>query len=162
LETPGNDAIAEEEKRVRKLPDTKDHLRLVTWIVRWPGEHFDQAIYFYDDLEKPSRAKPSGAMPTDARKNFDPAARQKRQFDQLVNFTQKLMRDGEQHRADTFWAKLDTSSVEKYNTSTEPFRKQLWEAVIGKLPAPTEPTNPRTRESYDTEKWKGYEVTLDL
>jgi dienelactone hydrolase len=101
-------------------------------------------------------------VPEDKRKDFDPAARQKRQFDQLVNFTQKLMRDSEQHRADTFWSKLDTSSVEKYKASTEPFRKQLWEEVIGKLPAPTEPINPRTRESYDTQKWKGYEVTLDL
>jgi dienelactone hydrolase len=104
----------------------------------------------------------AGPIPTDARKGFSPGVRQKRQFDQLVNFTQKVMRDAEQHRADTFWSKLDTSSVEKYKGSTERFRKQLWEEIIGKLPDPTEPMNPRSRQAYDTPKWKGYEVTLDL
>jgi dienelactone hydrolase len=106
--------------------------------------------------------KTDDTPPADRRHNFDPAPRQKRQFDQLVDFTQKLMRDSEQRRAETFWAKLDTSSLDKYEKSCEPFRKQLWEEVIGKLPAPTEPMNPRTRQLYDEPKWKGYEVTLDL
>jgi dienelactone hydrolase len=106
--------------------------------------------------------EPSGPIPADLRKDFDPSPRQHRQFDQLVEFTQKVMRDSESHRADTFWAKLDTSSPKKYQASTAPFRKQLWEEVIGKLPDPTEPPNPRTRQAYDEPKWKGYEVTLDL
>src|SRR5262249_43961360 len=45
---------------------------------------------------------------------------------------------------------------------TEPSRKQLGEEVIGKLPAPTEPMNPCTRQLYDEPKYKAYEVTLDL
>jgi hypothetical protein len=72
------------------------------------------------------------------------------------------MRDSEFRRGEFFWSKLDTSSVEKYQKSTEPLRNNLWEEVIGKLPKPTEPMNPRTRQSYDEPKWKGYEVTLDL
>jgi hypothetical protein len=72
------------------------------------------------------------------------------------------MRDSEGVRQQNFWAKLDTSSLEKYQASCEPFRKRLWEEILGKLPAPTEPVNPRTREAYDEPKWKGYEVTLDL
>jgi cephalosporin-C deacetylase-like acetyl esterase len=104
----------------------------------------------------------SGKPPTDLRKNFDPAARQKRQFDQLVALTQKLLRDSGDRRDETFWSKLDKSSLDKYQASTEPFRKQLWEEVIGKLPKPTEPMNPRTRPIYDEPKWKGHEVTLDL
>ncbi len=99
---------------------------------------------------------------TDRRKHFDPAPRQKRQFDQLVAFTQKLMRDSERYRQQHFWAKLDYSSLEKYQKSCEPFRKQLWEEVIGKLPAPTLPMNPQTRQIYDEPKWRGYEVMLDL
>ncbi len=100
--------------------------------------------------------------PRDVRKDFNPAPRQKRQFDQLVAFTQKLLRDSDQRRQETFWNKLDYSSPEKYAKSIEPFRKQLWEEVIGKLPAPTEEMNPRTRQIYDEPKWTGYEVTLDL
>ena len=34
--------------------------------------------------------------------------------------------------------------------------------MIGKLPAPTEPMNPRTRQLYDEPKWTGWEVALDL
>jgi dienelactone hydrolase len=114
-------------------------------------------------LEKELNIKVGDYAPLEAaRKNFDPRPRQRRQFDQLVNFTQKLMRDSEQRRQETFWSKLDTSSPEKYQKSCEPFRKQLWEEVIGKLPAPTEPMNPRSRQIYDEPKWKGFEVTLDL
>src|SRR5262249_16429341 len=98
----------------------------------------------------------------DLRKNFDPDARQKRQFDQLVAFTQKLMRDSEHRRAETFWSKLDLKSLETFQKSTEPFRKQLWEEVLGKLPEPTEPIDPRTRQLHDLPKWAGYEVTLDV
>lgn len=99
---------------------------------------------------------------TDGRMNFDPAARQKRQFDQLVAFTQKLMRDSEASRQRNFWAKLDTSTPEKYAASCAPLRKQFAEEVIGKLPAPTVPMNPRSRKIYDEPKWTGYEVVLDV
>jgi cephalosporin-C deacetylase-like acetyl esterase len=102
------------------------------------------------------------SRPVDRRKEFEPAARQKRQFDQLCDYTQKLMRDSEGRRAESFWSRLDTSSPEKYAASTAPFRKQLDEEVIGKLPKPTLPPDPRTRQVFDEPKWKGYEVMLDL
>jgi dienelactone hydrolase len=120
-------------------------------------------VNFLRELGNQAQLKePVRAAPSDARKDFDPALRQKRQFDQLVAFTQKLMRDSERYRQQHFWAKLDTSSLEKYQKSCEPFRKQLWEEVLGKLPAPTLSMNPQTRPIYDEPKWKGYEVTLDL
>ncbi|HVK09284.1 MAG TPA: hypothetical protein VM597_10950, partial [Gemmataceae bacterium] len=105
------------------------------------------------------------AVPTeqlsDRRPAFDPAPRRKRQFDQLVAFTQKVWRDSDAVRAARF-AKVDVSSPEKYEKSIEPIRQFFWEEVIGKLPAPTGPMNPRARELYDTPKWTGHEVTLDL
>jgi len=117
---------------------------------------------FLEELCGKDRLTKEGRIGSDARKNFDPAPRQKRQFDQLVNFTQKLLRDSGDRREETFWSKLDKSSLDKYQASTQPFRNQLWEEVIGKLPKPTEPMNPRSRPIYDEPKWKGYEVTLDL
>jgi cephalosporin-C deacetylase-like acetyl esterase len=95
-------------------------------------------------------------------KDYDPAPRQKRQLDQLCEFTQKLMRDSEARRAETFWAKLDTSTPEKYAASIAPFRKQLDEEIIGKLPKPTLAPDPHTRQVLDEPKYRGYEVTLDL
>ena len=160
LTTPSKDSVEDEAKRAKL--GSKDALTLVTFIERWPGEHLGQVIYFVDDFDKPVHAKPFGPAPTDARKDFDPAPRQKRQFDQLVAFTQKLLRDSDLRRQETFWNKLDYSSPANYSKSVEPFRKQLWEEVIGKLPAPTEEMNPRTRPIYDNSKWTGYEVTLDL
>jgi dienelactone hydrolase len=117
---------------------------------------------------KGAKEVPSGPAPLDARKHFDPAPRQKRQFDQLVAFTQKLLRDSEARRQEFVWSKLDLGGLtpparlEQYQKSTQPLRDYFWEEVIGKLPAPTEPANPRSRLIYDTQKWKGYEVTLDL
>ncbi len=117
---------------------------------------------FLEALAKVAALSPPGPQPADARKDFNPAPRQERQFRQLVEFTQKVMRDSERVRQQTFWSKLDTSSLDKYRASCEPFRKQLWEEVLGKLPAPTEPMNPLTRQVHDEPLWRGYEVTLDL
>jgi hypothetical protein len=99
--------------------------------------------------------------PDDLRKGYDPVPREKRQFDQLVAYSQKVWRDSESVRGQRF-AKVDYSSPEKYEQSIEPIRKFFWEEVIGKLPEPTAAMNPKSRELYDTPKWKGYEVTLDL
>jgi dienelactone hydrolase len=104
----------------------------------------------------------AGKVPKTRVEEFIPELRQKRQFDQLVAYTQKLMRDSEHRRQETFWSKLDTTSLERFQSSTQKYRDQFWEEVIGKLPEPTEPMNPCSRLSYEETKWTGYEVTLDL
>jgi dienelactone hydrolase len=163
LATPDvKDVIGEWERR--KNYPSLTHFSGRSGYGLWHGTEGYVAEMISPNLDKIDKSplQTSGEPPTDLRKAFDPAPRQKRQFDQIVDFTQKLMRDSEQRRAETFWAKLDTSSLEKYEKSCEPFRKQLWEGVLGKLPAPTEPMNPRSRPLYDEPKRKGYEVTLDL
>jgi dienelactone hydrolase len=163
LQTPDARAVLDELERRREYRSFA-HVSGRSGYGLWHGTEGYMATLISPNLDQLDNRspQPAGKPPVDQRKGFDPAARQKRQFDQLVAFTQKLMRDSEQNRAQTFWSKLDTSSMEKYQASTEPSRKQLWEEVLGKLPAPTEPMNPRTRQSYDEPKWRGYEVTLDL
>ena len=119
-------------------------------------------VAYEETLKQLVDLKPAGKAPVDARKRFDPKEREHRQFDQLVAFTQKVLRDSERSREHTFWSNLDTSSVEKYEASTKPFREQLDEEVLGKLPKPTEPMNPRTRLLYDEPKYRAYEVMLDI
>jgi len=96
----------------------------------------------------------------------DPDARQHRQFDELVGYTQTLMGDlrgpAAQKRQEFFWSKLDTKTLDGFKKSQEPLRDYFWDNIIGKLPAPTMPMNPRTRLILDEPKWKGYEVVLDL
>jgi len=87
--------------------------------------------------------------------------RQKRQFDQLVAYTQKLWRDSDAARRE-FWKKADYKSLEAYEKSTEWYRDYFHTEVIGKLPEPTMPLNPRTRQVYDEEKFTGHEVMLDV
>jgi hypothetical protein len=89
------------------------------------------------------------------------AERQKRQFDQLVAFTQRLWRDSDATRKE-FWKKADASSPEAWEKSGEWYRDYFHTEVIGKLPEPTIPLNPRTRQVYDEKTWTGYEVMLDV
>src|SRR5205814_7854232 len=85
----------------------------------------------------------------------------KRQFEQMVEHTQSLLRDAANRRA-AFWAKADASSVERWRETSRPYRDYFWEEVIGKLPAPTLPAEPRARLVYDEPKYRGYEVTLNV
>ena len=41
-------------------------------------------------------------------------------------------------------------------------RDYIWSEVIGRLPDPSLPPNPRARQIYDTPKFRGYEVMLDV
>src|SRR5262249_46296437 len=102
LETLREDSINQEGERVKKLNGGKKLAWMTVHEAMWPGTYLDVKSFSWDP-------KPSGKVPADARKDFDPAPRQKRQFDQLVAFTQKLMRDSDQRRQETFWNKLDYS-----------------------------------------------------
>ena len=126
----------------------------------------DNAYGFRDllhTLEGDGFAAPDALMNavTDGRKGFDPAARHKRQFDQLVGHVQKLWRDSDATRKE-FWAKADAKSPEAWEKSCDWYRDYFHTEVIGKLPEPTIPLNPRTRQIYDEKTWTGYEVTLDV
>ena len=101
-------------------------------------------------------------LPPKALPMHDPGDRHKRQFEQVVDFTQKLMPDAVSRRQEFVWNKLNMTSVDNFKKSQEPLRKYFHENIIGKLPEPTAPLNPRTRLLYDTSKYKAYEVVLDV
>lgn len=92
---------------------------------------------------------------------IDPDNRRERQFHELIQFTQKVMRESEFTRTD-FWADADPKNLETWVESVKPYREYFWKEVIGKLPDPSLPPNPRTRLVYETEKWRGYEVWMDV
>jgi hypothetical protein len=91
----------------------------------------------------------------------DASKRQERQIHELDRHNQWLLRESEYVRQE-FMKKLDTSSLEKYKTSVEEYRKFFKDEVIGAFDYPLEAANPRTRRAYDNEKWTGYEVVLDV
>jgi len=91
----------------------------------------------------------------------DPRTRAKRQFDQLVEYTQKLLRLSEYVR-DAYWSKLDKRSVKTYQKSVERYRKDFWTELLGEMPPPSVAPSPRTRLILEQPKWRGYEVVLDV
>jgi len=103
----------------------------------------------------------AGDLPSDRRPNFDPSIRLHHQFDQLVAHTQALIRRSEQKRA-AYWSQADLSLPEAWKKTTLPVRNYIWEEVIGRLPDPSVPANPRTRLVFDEPKYRGYEVMLDV
>lgn len=108
-----------------------------------------------------ARLRAAANPPQDSRRNYDPVPRLHRQFDQMVGFTQALIRKAPQRRKE-FWAQADASSVARWKESTQFYRDYIWEEMLGRLPAPSLPPNPRTRLIYETAKLKAYEVVLDV
>jgi dienelactone hydrolase len=105
---------------------------------------------------------PSSPSPLkDRRGNFDASKRSKSQFDELVAFTQNMMRQGEVRRF-AFWAMTDPSSLDRWQQSCRWHRDYFWDEVIGRFPPADIPPNPRTRTVFDEPRWKGYEVALDV
>ncbi|GIW81394.1 MAG: hypothetical protein KatS3mg105_3201 [Gemmatales bacterium] len=120
-------------------------------------------------IEKPSD---SNRPPVPVR-TVDPDLRQKRQFDQIVSHIQRVFRQSYEERKRFFWNKIEAKGlhdhigpvadrVKAFEARTADFRRYLAEEVIGALPPATMPLRPRTRKSYTTPKWTGYEVMLDV
>jgi cephalosporin-C deacetylase-like acetyl esterase len=166
IETPPLKAVEDEIARASKgcfeklarLPGSTARLSLITNPKRPVSD--ETLKQFLQDLNpRPIDRKKGEVAQQKARADAD--ARQRRQFEQLVDYTQKLLPDGELRR-EQFFASADRSSPEKWEKSTQPQRDYFWNEVIGKLPASTLPINARTRLVYDEPRWKGYEVVLDL
>jgi hypothetical protein len=96
-------------------------------------------------------ARPDVAAGFKSLAGVDRRARMRRQFLEMIEYTQKLVRRSEDVRYD-LWAK----------ESPERGRTLVWDEMIGRLPPFTSPMNPRRTLSYRNPKWDGYEVTLHL
>lgn len=104
---------------------------------------------------------PSGATPEYLAGAFDPAPRLERRLHELDRHTQALLAGAADVRRD-FFARLDTSSLEAFQSTVEPYREYFREQVIGRFDDEPLPPNPRTRQVYDEPAYTGYEVLLDV
>jgi dienelactone hydrolase len=100
-------------------------------------------------------------LPKSHRPDFSPVDRQKRQFDAWVGYTQQLIRDSPKRREE-FWSRIDTTSPERWKETSQFYREHVWNEVIGRMPDPSAPANPRSRMIFDEPKYRGYEVVLDV
>lgn len=87
--------------------------------------------------------------------------RQKTQLDELIRHSQRLLHRSDKERA-KFWSKADRGSLEKWVNSSGEYREYIHREMIGQLPRPTAPPNPRSRKVIDEPTHVGYEVVLDV
>ncbi|WP_237607604.1 alpha/beta hydrolase family protein [Roseimaritima sediminicola] len=105
---------------------------------------------------------------------IDTAERQRRQVREIEQHNQWLLGESPYVRQDFMNIgrtsrdhadgrnRLDTSSIEAYQKSIEPFRDTFREEIIGHFDLQPLPFNARSRKVYDDETWEGYEVVLDV
>jgi dienelactone hydrolase len=117
------------------------------------------------------------SLPHDNRRGFDAGDRQRRQVKELENHVQRLVRNSEHVRdrwfafkvapelADRTWSRElrhKTLAQASFVKGAKEYREYFWNEVMGRFDEPLLPANARTRKIYDTEKWVGYEVALDV
>lgn len=113
----------------------------------------------------------------DLRHSFDPKARQLRQVKELETFFQKLVRESDHARNESFLYKLlpqfkaepwtyqanfDALPQGPFIEAVKGYKQQFWNEIIGRIDEPLPPLHPHTRKIYDEPKWTGYEVVLDV
>lgn len=115
-------------------------------------------------LETPLQAMPHLRVHgDDSKEKFEQflGARIERQFRELMAHTQRLLDEAPSRRKE-YWKDADTSSLEAWEESAAAYRRRFHTDIIGKLPDIEIPPNARTRQIYDTDKFTGYEVMLDV
>lgn len=122
-----------------------------------PSEQSNKLAKMLQDCASP----PQGKAPVSLRKQFDPAARQSRQLQEIDQFTQRLLNESQYVRQD-FMSKLNTSNLDEYRKSVESYREIFRHQVIGHFANPILPMNPSSRKAEETDKWTAFEVTLDV
>jgi hypothetical protein len=92
-----------------------------------------------------------------------PSEVQRRLVGEISAYTQALIRESEYVRRD-FMKDADRKSRDpaKWHASVEQYRKYFYDEVIGRFEHDLKPFNAQTRQVYDTDKYRGYEVTLDV
>ncbi len=88
-------------------------------------------------------------------------ARQQRLIHAWNRHTQKVLLESPHIRKEFFKA-LDTSSLESFQETIEPYRTQFRDEIIGHFKDPLLPMHPRSRQVYQGKNWTGYEVVLDV
>lgn len=92
----------------------------------------------------------------------DATDRARRQFQETIDFTQRIVRLSQNTR-DALWGQADrAASLDEWKPHAAPLRAMLWDDVIGRLPASDAPLNLRISRAYSGAKWDGFDVTYDI
>ena len=165
LVSPPIHAVESEFERAHgfyQMLDSGDALRLVSPVDGLPGSEEALTALLTGLGVENARIDSHYLLSSSTVDDFDYEARQQRQFMQLVNLSQRFLREAASRRQQFFWDKTDTSSLTRWEETCTDAKAYFWDEVIGRCPPPDVPANPRTRLIYDEPLWKGYEVVLDV
>ena len=127
----------------------------------FPGS--DQTLSrFLQSLSTGAEIGDSQGVPSRQQNEFSGDRRLAGQRRELDRHTQDLLRKCHFVRNERFWEKLDTSSLNAYQASVEPFRNEFYDEIIGRFEIELLSANPRTRLVAESPKWMRYEVVLDV
>ena len=116
-----------------------------------PGEETFQSF-----LQRPVQASVPLAL-TDS----GSTGRMERQFRQLVDFTQGVVRRSEFARKE-FWSKASKTDLASWEASIPAYRQQFEEEITGRITEPFSPLNVKTRRIYDQPAFSGYEAVIPV
>lgn len=116
---------------------------------------------FLERLAPRARWASQVASPTPVGTGDDAGARHARQLRQLDQFTQRLLIDSPAVRVE-YMRGLDTSSPQKFEATSARYRELFARDVMGRFDQPLLPPRPRSRPTYDSARWTGQEVVLDV
>jgi len=108
---------------------------------------------------RPERSR--GEAPKRLVEDLGEGARAALQFEELDRHDQELLSASAEVRK-AFLARLDTSSLERFESTVEEYRRYFREETIGCFERELAPPRPRARRIFDGSRWTGYEVILDV
>ena len=149
-------------KAIYEKVGAADHIRLIASGKNGEGHNTcrqaaDQVVKMLGTTPIPAKDR---VRPARLGKPVDRAAVQKRQVDEAIEFTQRLLRRSFKVR-DQLFADAHQGSLDKWLASADEVREHVHQELIGKLPEPTMPLNPRTRKIVEQKEFTGYAVVLD-
>jgi dienelactone hydrolase len=163
LTTPNRDTVRQEVERARALvAPLKPRIELIVSGDGTGPFGTEPALRAFLDATAPGAILASpGQPPRPLHEHFDPEPRQTRQVHEIDRHTQWLLTESPYIRQQ-FLANLDTSSLEKFQETVEPYRAFFRDEVIGRFDEPLLPPNVRSRQVYDESRYTGYEVVMDV
>ena len=124
-------------------------------------EEVDSAPFYETVVKRMVELPPNPAIKPLSAKTVDPVEAENKLIQQLDSHTQRLLVESPYMRKQ-FMQKMDVSSVEAHGKTVGWYRDFFRNDVIGQFDDELLVANPRTRKRYDTDKWVGYDVVLDV
>ena len=164
IKTADPDAVKREFARAKAIYEDLDAGDAVQLVISGQGVGPSGSRRAINQLYKALEIEPlpdDDSKPLKLDRPVDAADRQRRQIQELVDFTQHKLQLCYKVR-DKLWSAADRTSVDAWVQSAEKLRQHVYEELIGKLPDPTMAPHPRSRKILDEPDYVGYEVLLDV